>query len=128
MGPVQSQAWLATPQIYAKTSARCRYQNYPDWLQITAGVIVLGSMFTSLVVFFVYPEFWDRFGMMDQDQASAVAYFPHVRPVMLSSWVAMHGSGPTLCLVVCSKLRGATCESCIVVYGFDLSECGKLAH
>lgn len=55
------------------------YQNYPDWLQITAGVIVLGSMFTSLAVFFVYPEFWDRLGMADDEQPASC--FPHVRPL-----------------------------------------------
>jgi hypothetical protein len=56
------------------------YNDYPDWLQVTAGVIVLGSMFSALIVFFIYPQFWDTLGGMNPDSDEVPVYVSPVRP------------------------------------------------
>ena len=36
------------------------YENYPDWVHVVVALIVLGTMFGSLLVFALFPDFWDR--------------------------------------------------------------------
>jgi hypothetical protein len=38
------------------------YKNYPLWVQLVAGVGVLGTMLAALIIFTVWPSMWDTFG------------------------------------------------------------------
>lgn len=65
--------------IYDATQFDNGYADYPNWLQSVAGVLVLGTMFGSLILFAVYPDFWDMLGV-DENQGKQIAtYEPAVR-------------------------------------------------
>lgn len=50
------------------------YKNYPDWLHGVVGGLVLGALVFSLLIFAVYPQFWDVMGI-DENQGAQVAHY-----------------------------------------------------
>lgn len=60
--------------IFDATKYDNGYENYPNWLHGVAGGVVLGVMVFSLLIFAIYPDFWDVMGV-DQDQGAQVAYY-----------------------------------------------------
>lgn len=50
------------------------YGDYPNWLHGVAGGVTLGLMVFSLLIFAVYPDFWDVMGV-DKDQGAQVAFY-----------------------------------------------------
>jgi hypothetical protein len=61
--------------IYDATKFDNGYGDYPNWLHGVAGGVVLGIMIISLVAFAVYPGFWDKLGV-DENQGKQIAYYP----------------------------------------------------
>ena len=45
------------------------YMNYPLWVQLVAGVGVLGTMFAALIVFTIWPALWDKLGGEEGDES-----------------------------------------------------------
>lgn len=65
--------------IFDATAYDNGYGDYPNWLQALAGTLVLGLMFGSLILFAVYPDFWDVMGV-DADAGKQIATWePAVR-------------------------------------------------
>lgn len=46
----------------------CSYGDYPTWVHVVAGIVVLGIMFFFLVVFVVWPGFWDSLGGPESEE------------------------------------------------------------
>ena len=65
--------------IYDATEYDSGYENYPAWLQAVAGTLVLGAMFGSLILFAVYPDFWDVMGVDENAGKPIASYEPAVR-------------------------------------------------
>ena len=65
--------------IYDATAFDNGYENYPNWLQAVAGTLVLGVMFGSLILFAIYPDFWDLMGVDENAGKPIASYEPAVR-------------------------------------------------
>lgn len=70
---------LFVNQAVADSNYTNGYLNYPDWLQVTAGIVVLGSMVSALVVFVIYPEWWDKLGGKNSGPDQVPLYVSPVR-------------------------------------------------
>lgn len=55
------------------------YENYPAWVHIVVGLLILGSMFGSLIAFAIFPGFWDK---VTQDEGTSA---PWVRSGLLTT-------------------------------------------
>lgn len=85
------------------------YKDYPNWLHGVVGGLVLGAMGLSLVIFAVYPDFWDVMGV-DENQGAQVAFYA-VRTHKLSCSFIPHS-----CLRK-KMARTRTCTLCTVAIG-----------
>jgi hypothetical protein len=65
------------------------YNDHPAWLHGVAGGGLLAVLLISLLIFAVYPGFWDVMGV-DEQQGAQVAYYavcpPHV-PLAFIAWL-----------------------------------------
>eukprot|EP00892_Ulva_mutabilis_P009295 jgi/Ulvmu1/6738/UM030_0073.1 len=62
--------------VFDATAYDNGYENYPNWLQSVAGILVLGTMFGSLILFAVYPDFWDVLGVDEEAGKQIATYEP----------------------------------------------------
>lgn len=60
--------------IFDATKYDNGFKNHPDWLHGVVGGLVLGVLVFSLLIFAIYPDFWDVMGV-DKDQGAQVAYY-----------------------------------------------------
>ena len=81
------------------------YEDYPDWLHSVAGTLVLGLMFGALILFAVYPDFWDVLGV-DENAGQPVANYDLLQQVRPRR-ECMHAH--RLLLHPCINLRRQAC-------------------
>lgn len=55
------------------------YGDYPTWVHVVAGLVVLGIMFFFLVIFVIWPGFWDSLGGAETEEEKARIYNNKVR-------------------------------------------------
>ena len=88
------------------------YMNYPLWVQLVAGVGVLGTMFAALIVFTIWPALWDKLGGEEGDESKNLE---QVMREMVRSCFVPRGTAPSMFTVPLLT----TNDSSAAILGYD---------